>query len=86
MRKDYKPYFKDAFNFEKFIQFPSAEYINFVDEGPSTGIDIKLAINEFDPSLRTGINFSDPESFKALMCPLGLEELRTIAYYELVNL
>lgn len=45
-----------------------------------------LAINEFDPTLRSHINFADPDSFKAMICPLGLEELRTTVFYELMNL
>lgn len=32
------------------------------------------------------LNFSDPEAFKALLCPLGLEELRVVYRYELMNL
>lgn len=32
------------------------------------------------------INFSDPEAFKALLTPLGLEELRVVYRYELTNL
>ena len=32
------------------------------------------------------INFADPEAFKALLCPLGLEELRVVYRYELMNL
>ena len=32
------------------------------------------------------LNFSDPEAFKALLCPLGLEELRIVYRYELMNL
>jgi len=57
-----------------------------VDEGPASGININLAINEFDPSLRSHINFSDPDSYKALICPTGLEEFRTAVMYELMNL
>ena len=41
---------------------------------------------EFDPSMTACLNFSDPEAFKALLCPLGLEELRVVYRYELVNL
>jgi hypothetical protein len=29
--------------------------VNFVDEGPASGIDLPLAINEFDPSLRSHV-------------------------------
>lgn len=36
--------------------------------------------------MKTVINFAEPESFKAVICPLGLEELRSVVYYELVNL
>ena len=86
LKKDSKVYFKDAFNFETFIQFQESSYINFVDEGPGTDINMDLAINEFDPSLRSAINFSDPESYKAMICPIGLEELRMTTYYELMNL
>ena len=57
-----------------------------MDEGPSSGIDMDLAINEFDPTLRSHINFSDSDSFKAMLCPLGLEELRITVFYELMNL
>ena len=45
-----------------------------------------MSIKEFDPSLTTALNFSDPEAFKALICPLGLEELRAVVRYELTNL
>ena len=45
-----------------------------------------LAIGEFDPSLVSCLNFSDPESYKALICPLGLEELRCVLRYEEMNL
>jgi len=47
---------------------------------------LELAIKEFDPTLTSCINFADPEAFKALICPLGLEELRIVVRYELVNL
>ena len=86
MRKEGVIYFKDPFNFQTFIDLGDKSYINFVDEGPGTGIDMPLAINEFDPSLRSHINFSDPDSFKMLICPMGLEELRVTLFYELVNL
>lgn len=81
MQKDGKLYFKDPFNFETFIAKGADNYFNFVDEGPSTDINIKIAVNEFDPSLRSHLNFSDPEAFKAMICPIGLEELRACVYY-----
>ena len=57
-----------------------------MDEGPSTGIELPLAINEFDPTLRSHINFSDPDAFKMMLCPTGLEEVRMALFYQLMNL
>ena len=45
-----------------------------------------LAIDEFDPTLRSHINFSDPDAFKMMMCPMGLEELRMTLFYQIMNL
>jgi hypothetical protein len=60
--------------------------INFIDEGPADEIPVRLAINEFDPKLRNSVNFSDPECVKAMMTPFGLEELRCVVEYEMMNL
>ena len=86
LAKDGKVYFKDSFNFEAFIQLGEKDWVNFVDEGQASGLEIDLAINEFDPTLRSHINFSDPDSFKAVICPIGLEELRAVAFYQVMNL
>lgn len=32
------------------------------------------------------LNFADHEAFKALICPLGIEELRLVLRYEMTNL
>jgi hypothetical protein len=45
-----------------------------------------LAINEFDPKIRSSLNFMDPECIKALLLPMGLEEFRTVVQYEVMNL
>lgn len=57
-----------------------------MDEGPEGCLESELAIKEFDPTLASALNFADPEAFKALVCPLGLEELRAVVRYELLNL
>jgi hypothetical protein len=51
-----------------------------------TIIKTELSVKEFDPTLTSILNFTDPEAFKALVCPLGLEEFRTVVRYELLNL
>ena len=63
-------------------------WTNFVDSGPGleTAIPTELSIKEFDPTLTSILNFADPEAFKALVCPLGLEELRAVVMYEVMNL
>jgi len=90
MAKDGRINFKDSFNFSTFLQGTVEEgrWKNFVDSGPGlkSNYQTTLAINEFDPTLLACLNFSDPEAFKALLCPLGLEELRLVFRYEAVNL
>jgi hypothetical protein len=63
------------------VELGDKNFANFVDDGPGSGLDISLAINEFDQSLRSHINFSDPDSFKMMISPLGLEELRVVLFY-----
>ena len=90
MSKDYKPNFKDyGFNFETFQKGAGSKWKDYVDSGPGLRNSVAkagLAIGEFDPSLVSCLNFSDPESYKALICPLGLEELRCVLRYEQMNL
>lgn len=59
-----------------------------MDTGPgmNTFVKTELSVKEFDPSLTSILNFADPDAFKALVCPLGLEELRVVVRYELLNL
>jgi hypothetical protein len=86
MGKEGVVYFKEQFNFVNHVPNAGENFVNFIDEGPGDDYDIKLAINEFDRKLRSCINFSDPECFKALILPLGLEELRAVVQYEVMNL
>ena len=91
MSKEGKTKFNDPFNFSTFLSGgPSSgtRWRNYVDTGPglTTSIPSSYAIKEFDPSLTACLNFEDPEAFKAIICPLGLEELRITTRYELVNL
>lgn len=87
MGKEGKVFFKDSFSLDTFIT-GGENWVNYVDSGPGMEkhANSDLAINEFDPSLRAVMNFAEPEAFKALVCPMGLEELRGVVYYELTNL
>lgn len=90
MAKDGRVNFKDPFNFSTFLSGSTGagRWKNFVDSGPGhqTAYPMSLAIQEFDPTMLACVNFADPEAFKALLCPLGLEELRIVYRYELTNL
>ena len=87
MGKEPKVSFSESFKFQTHLSGGNYWY-NYVDSGPGmeTFVESTLSIKEFDPSLAAVINFSDPEAFKALVCPLGLEELRAIVRYEIINL
>lgn len=65
---------------------PLNKQVNFVNDGPARGLGIQLAINEFDTSLGTSLNFMDSECFKSCILPIGLEELRSVVHYEIINL
>ena len=86
MGKEGSIYFKDQFNFVNYVAHGGENFVNFIEEGPGNEIEVKLAINEYDTRLRSCINFSDPECFKALVLPMGLEELRVVVQYEVMNL
>jgi len=79
MNKEGKVFFKESFNLETYMS-GGDNWINYVDEGPKSGrlSDSGLAIKEFDPTILSVMNFAEPEAFKALICPLGLEELRAV--------
>lgn len=78
--------FQEPFKFGLDGPRPFERQVNFVEEGPAHGLKIELAINEFDKLMASSVNFSDAECFKASITPLGLEELRCVVQYEIVNL
>jgi len=87
MRKEGGTSFTEPFKFGGSLTAQSESWVSFVEDGPASDLRYGcLAINEFDPKLRSSLNFSDPECFKALILPLGLEELRAITAYELMSL
>jgi hypothetical protein len=62
------------------------ERVNFIDEGPMTGVETYLAITEFDKSLASWINFRDPLWFQTLVTSSGLEELRAVIHYQIMHM
>jgi hypothetical protein len=75
----YNTTFSNPLNFETFQI--SKDLVNFVEEGVLTGEEIDLAINEFDPSLRSSLNFMNNDSIKCLILDNGITELRATLHY-----
>jgi len=44
-----------------------------------------LAVSEFDPALLSNMNFRNPDSFKLNILTAGLEEVRAILQYQLLQ-
>ena len=61
------------------------DHINFFDDGSLSSKDIDLAINEFDPTLRSNINFMNSESLQCLVLDSGVQELRAVLHYQLMQ-
>lgn len=59
--------------------------INYVDHGPASMLDIELAINEIDPTIASNLNFRNADAFKLLVTNSGLEELRVIVHYQMMQ-
>lgn len=76
----------DSISFEAVdIQDDQSEIINFFDEGPSHKISIGLAVREYDPCLLSNFNFRNPDSFKLNITSAGLEEVRAVLIYQLLQ-
>ena len=63
----------------------SRENINFFDDGCLTSHEIDLAVNEFDPTLRSNINFMNSESVQCLVLNNGVAELRAVTHYQFMQ-
>jgi len=76
----------DGINFENVdIHDDQAERINFFDEGTSHTIQIGLAAREFDPCLLSNLNFRNPDTFKINITDAGLEEVRAVLMYQMLQ-
>lgn len=62
-----------------------SQKVNFIDDGPARYLDIDIAVNEFDQLLKSNLNFRNPDAVKMLICTSGLEELRAVLHYQLMQ-
>ena len=59
--------------------------MNFVDINDGSKKHIDLAIGELDPTLKSCLDFTSESCVKALMTALGLEEMRAVVHYQLMQ-
>jgi hypothetical protein len=78
-RSSLNPLFAESLAFEH-GQHEDDE-INFLDDGPSSFINIELAINEIDPVIASNLNFRSADAFRIMILSSGLEEIRLILHY-----
>jgi hypothetical protein len=44
-----------------------------------------LAVKEFDPTMMANLNFSSGQAFQILITKLGVEELRSVLHYQMMQ-
>lgn len=59
--------------------------MNYVDSGKGNDLVLSLSIKEFDPSMLSHLNFAHGQSFKVLITELGVEELRAVLHYQMMQ-
>ena len=60
--------------------------LNLVDHNDGSKMNLELAcVTEFDPSLKANMDFKSKSCIQALMTNLGLEELRAVCLYQLMQ-
>lgn len=59
--------------------------LSFLDDGPASVHEIELAINEIDPVIASNLNFRSADAFKMMITPSGLEEVRAILHYQMMQ-
>ena len=82
--KNNKLYFEESVSFEP-ISDDDMTFVNFVDDGPGSGLIIDLTICEYDPKLVSNLNFRHPDAFKICIMTSGLEEVRAALTYQLMQ-
>lgn len=79
-------YLSDFINFDPVdINDDQEQLINWFDEGTSHSIQIDLAIKEYDPCFLSNFNFRNPDTFKLNITDAGIEEVRSVLMYQLLQ-
>ena len=59
--------------------------MNMIDYNDGMMQEFDLAFREFDSSLKANLDFRSDSCIKALMTDLGLEELRAVLHYQIMQ-
>lgn len=59
--------------------------MNMIDYNDGTKVEFDLPFREFDNSLRSSLDFRSASCVTALMTDLGVEELRAVLHYQLMQ-
>lgn len=75
----------EGISFDSDLNDQEEKLVNYVDHGPAHMENIDLAVREFDPALLSNLNFRNPDAFKICILTSGLEELRAVLQYQLLQ-
>lgn len=59
--------------------------MNLVDLNDGSNLELDLAAREFDGTLKACLDFRSESCIKALMTDLGVEELRAVVHYQMMQ-
>lgn len=74
----------DSINFD--TSKVQSDSMNLIDFNDGSLLDFDLPFREFDNTLRSSLDFRSESCIKALMTELGVEELRAILHYQVMQL
>jgi len=88
MNSKFTPLMSNFIDFNSLYSTKDDELTNFIDEGSSFDEEFKYIYlqKEFDKSLTSFLDFSNPETLKAVGSSFGLEEFRFIVHYQMMSM
>ena len=82
-KESFKLIMPDSINFD--VSTIAKDNFNLIDNNDGSKIEWDLPFREFDYSLRSILDFRSESSLKALFTDLGLEELRAVLHYQVLQ-
>ena len=82
-KDNFKLVLTDSINFD--TQSITKDNMNLIDYNDGSKQEFDLPFREFDNSLKANLDFKSDSCIKALMTDLGVEELRAVLHYQLMQ-